>query len=168
MSTPAKTRDWTSPSHDAEIVHYRAADGIAHRVTFLNEVSSLRELFGIADVQVFPADSPGEKMDLPMVLLEGMAEGVATVVAQKPPLTELVQAGVALAVPPMDPVGLAAAVVELLRVPERRHELAQAGRQLVEARYDVRQVASRYEDIYDEVLGQPRKGAPWNNIWGLA
>ena len=31
MSTPttSKTRDWTSPSHDAEIVHYRAADGIA-------------------------------------------------------------------------------------------------------------------------------------------
>src|SRR5215475_13312326 len=29
MSTPAKTRDWTSPAHDAEIVHYRAADGIA-------------------------------------------------------------------------------------------------------------------------------------------
>ena len=153
---------------EARIQAAIAADGIAHRVTFLNEVSSLRELFGIADVQVFPADSPGEKMDLPMVLLEGMAEGVATVVAQKPPLTELVQAGVALAVPPMDPVGLAAAVVELLRVPERRHELARAGRQLVEARYDVRQVASRYEDIYDEVLGQPRKGAPWNNIWGLA
>src|SRR5215475_5080315 len=29
MSTPAKTRDWTSPAHDAEIVRYRAADGIA-------------------------------------------------------------------------------------------------------------------------------------------
>jgi enoyl-CoA hydratase/carnithine racemase len=29
MSTPAKTRDWTSPNHDQEIVHYRAADGIA-------------------------------------------------------------------------------------------------------------------------------------------
>ncbi len=29
MSTPAKTRDWTSPRHDQEIVHYRVADGIA-------------------------------------------------------------------------------------------------------------------------------------------
>ena len=29
MSTPAKTRDWTSPDHDQEVVHYRAADGIA-------------------------------------------------------------------------------------------------------------------------------------------
>ena len=29
MSTPTKTRDWTSPHYDQEIVHYRAADGIA-------------------------------------------------------------------------------------------------------------------------------------------
>src|SRR5262245_60719249 len=31
MSTPTtpRTRDWTSPAHDTEIVHYRAADGIA-------------------------------------------------------------------------------------------------------------------------------------------
>ena len=28
-TTPAKTRDWTSPAYDTEIVHYRAADGIA-------------------------------------------------------------------------------------------------------------------------------------------
>src|ERR1700731_3775527 len=29
MSTPTKTRIWTSPDYDQEIVHYRAADGIA-------------------------------------------------------------------------------------------------------------------------------------------
>jgi len=132
------------------------ADGIAQHVTFLNEVPSLRELFAIATVQVFPADSHHKKMDLPMVLLEGMAEQVATVVANKPPLSELVQAGVAFGVPPMDAVSLAVAVVELLRSPDRREAMAAAGRALVEKRFDVRQIAARYEEIYDEVLHAAR------------
>lgn len=138
---------------EARIKEAITADGIAQHVTFLNEVTSLRELFAISAVQVFPADSHHEKMDLPMVLLEGMAEGLATVVAQKPPLSEIVQAGAALGVPPMDPVSLAVAVVELMRVPERREALSRAGRAVVEERFDVRHVASRYEEIYDEVLG---------------
>ena len=29
MSTPAKTRDWTSPELDRPVINYRAADGIA-------------------------------------------------------------------------------------------------------------------------------------------
>ncbi len=151
---------------EARIKEAITADGIAHHVTFLNEVSSLRELFAISTIQVFPADNAFEKMDLPMVLLEGMAEGVATVVAQKPPLTELVQAGAALGVPPMDPVSLAVAVVELLRVPERAETMAKLGRQLVEDRFDVRHVASRYEDIYDEVLSQVRPRSGLSGLWG--
>ena len=141
------------------------ADGIAHHVTFLNEVTSLRELFAIASVQVFPADSHHEKMDLPMVLLEGMGEELATVVANKAPLSELVQAGAAIGVPQMDPVGLAAAVVELMRVPERREALAKAGRALVEQRFDVRQVAARYELLYDEVLGAARRNGHYGRGW---
>lgn len=151
---------------EARIKEAITADGIAHHVTFLNEVSSLRELFAISTIQVFPADNAFEKMDLPMVLLEGMAEGVATVVAQKPPLTELVQAGAALGVPPMDPVSLAVAVVELLRVPERAETMAALGRRLVEDRFDVRHVASRYEDIYDEMLSQVRPRSGLSGIFG--
>lgn len=160
-----RIRDDADRQEEARIKEAIAADGIAHHVTFLNEVTSLRELFAISAVQVFPADSHHEKMDQPMVLLEGMAEGVATVVAHKPPLTELVQANVALGVPPMNPVALAVATVELLRNPERRQQLAEAGQRLVHSRYDIALIAAQYEDIYDEVLAvakRPRSGA-----WGI-
>lgn len=135
------------------------ADGVAHRVTFLNEVNDLRELLSIAAVQVFPADHHYEKMELPMVLLEGMAEGVATVVATKPPLTELMHAGAALGIPPSDPLGLAVPIVELLRRPDKAKALGEAGRALVEARFDIRKVAQRYEELYDEVLARHRSRA---------
>jgi phosphatidylinositol alpha-1,6-mannosyltransferase len=160
-----RIRNEEDRAEEVRIKEAITADGIAHHVTFLNEVSSLRELFSIASVQVFPADSHHEKMDLPMVLLEGMAEGVATVVAQKPPLTELVQAGVVLGVPPMNPVALAVAVTELLSRDDRRFQLGEAGRRHVQKRHDIRLVAAQYEELYDEVLAvakRPRSGA-----WGI-
>lgn len=140
------------------------ADGVAQHVTFLNEVSSLRELFAIAAVQVFPADSHHEKMELPLVLLEGMAERLATVVASKAPLTELVQAGAALGVPPMDPVSLAVPVVDLLRSEERRLALGEAARQIVQQRFDIKRISAQYEEVYDEMLARHR--ARQSSVWG--
>ncbi len=160
-----RIRDEEDRAEEARIKEAITADGIAHHVTFLNEVTSLRELFAIAAVQVFPADSHHEKMDLPMVLLEGMAEGLATVVAQKPPLTELVQAGVVIGVPPMNPVSLAVAVTELLTREDRRIQFAEAGQRHVQKRHDIKLVAAQYEELYDEVLAvakRPRSGA-----WGI-
>ena len=160
-----RIRNDADREEEARIKAAVTADGIAHHVTFLNEVSSLRELFAISAVQVFPADSHHEKMDLPMVLLEGMAEGLATVVAQKPPLTELVQAGVVLGVPPMEPVSLAVAVGELLLRDDRRLQLGEAGRRHVQTRHDIKLIAAQYEELYDEVLAigkRPRSGA-----WGI-
>ena len=152
-----RVRDEKDRDEAALIKEAIAADGLARKVTFLAEVKNLRELFAIASLQVFPADSHHEKMDLPMVLLEGMAEGLATVVANKPPLEELVEAGAAIGVPSMAPVALAVAAVELLRDPKRRQTLADRGRKLVTERFDIRHVAARYETLYDNVLGVHRQ-----------
>ncbi len=154
-----RIRDDKDHSEAALIKEAITADGLGRSVTFLGEVKHLRELFAISAVQVFPADSHHEKMDLPMVLLEGMAEGLATVVANKPPLDELVEPGVALGVPSMAPVSLAVAVVELLRDAGRRQALGQRGRKLVQENFDIRRVAARYESLYDSVLGVHRSGA---------
>jgi glycosyltransferase involved in cell wall biosynthesis len=68
-------------------------------------------------------------------------------------------AGAALGIPPSDPLGLAVPIVELLRRPEKAKALGDAGRALVEARFDIRKVAQRYEELYDEVLARHRTRA---------
>jgi phosphatidylinositol alpha-1,6-mannosyltransferase len=161
-----RIRDEEDALEEQRIQEAIAADGLAEHVTFLNEVKSLRELLSIATVQVFPADHHYEKMELPMVLLEGMAEGVALVVATKPPLTELVHAGVAIGIPPADPMGLAVPVVELLRQPERAKAVGQAGRDLVCERFNIRKVAAQYEELYDEVLAR-HKVRSSGHFWRL-
>lgn len=151
-----RIRDEEDALEEQRIQEAVTADGLADRVTFLNEVSNLRELLSIATVQVFPADHHYEKIELPMVLLEGMAEGVPTVVATKPPLTDLVHAGVAVGIPPADPMGLAVPVVELLRQPDKARALGAAARQLVCDQFDIRKVALQYEELYDQVLARHR------------
>ena len=154
-----RIRDERDKVEEVRIQRAIAADGIADRVTFLNEVKNIRELFAVADVHAFPADSHHEKMDLPLVLLEGMAEGLATVVANKAPLEELVRPGAAIGVPAKEPVALAVAVVEMLRDPRRRDALGRAGRELVEQRFDICKVTARYEELYDSVLAGVERAA---------
>lgn len=139
---------------EAKIREAVSADGFAHHVSFLNEVEDLRELMAVSTVQIFPADSVNERMDMPRVLLEGMAEGLATVVANKAPFEELVEPGAAIGVPSMQPVGIAAAVVELLRDDRRRKRLGKVGRKLVQDRFSIEAVTARYEALYDRVLAE--------------
>jgi len=148
-----RIREQKDREEEARIKEAVAADGLAHHVSFVGEVRNLRELLAIADVQLFPADSHHEKMDMPMVLLEGMAEAVATVVADKPPLDELIDAGAAIGLPAMQPVSLAVAVVELLRDEKRRKALGQRGRALVDERFGIAAITRAYEDLYDRALG---------------
>ncbi len=131
-----------------------AADGAGDHATFLNEVSSLRDLLSIAAVQVFPADRHHEKMESPLVLLEGMAEGVATVVASKPPLLDMVHANAAIGIPPSNPLSLSTPVVDLLRHSYKARQWGDAARAYVQQHHDVVQVAARYEDLYDQVLSR--------------
>jgi phosphatidylinositol alpha-1,6-mannosyltransferase len=139
---------------EARIREAVSADGFAHHVSFLNTIEDLRELMAISTVQIFPADSVNERMDMPRVLLEGMAEGLATVVANKPPFEELVEPGGAIGVPSMQPVSIAAAVVDLLRDERRRKQLGVRARKLVQERFSIVAVASRYEQLYDRVLAE--------------
>jgi glycosyltransferase involved in cell wall biosynthesis len=49
-------------------------------------------------------------------------------------------------------VSLAVPVVSLLRNPDQARILGEAGRKLVETRYNIAKVAARHEELYDEIL----------------
>lgn len=133
-----------------------AADGVGDCATFLNEVSNLRELLSIATVQVFPADRHHEKMETPLVLLEGMAEGIATVVASKPPLVEMVHAKAAIGIPASNPLSLSAPVVDLLTHPAKAKQWGDNARAFVQQYHDIDRVAAAYEALYDDMLARRR------------
>jgi phosphatidylinositol alpha-1,6-mannosyltransferase len=126
-------------------------DGALAHVRFWNEVDDVRALLGAADLVVMPAESLYAKMDVPLVLLEAMSLGVPLVVANVPPLSELLGDDVGVGVAPRDAEAFAGAVQVLLADPARRAALGQRAREVIARRYSARTMASAYEDVYDEV-----------------
>lgn len=133
----------------------------SERVRMLNEVENMLDLLGACDVCVLPAESLYAKMDLPLVLLEAMALGLPIIVADQPPLSELLdgegeaqEAG--LKVPPGNSAALAEAIIKLTENQTNLRKSGAAARRIVEQRYDIRLISKQYENLYQQMLeGQP-------------
>lgn len=137
---------------EAAIMAQVRAAGLSDRVTFLNEQQDMRSLVASADLQVLPADSTYAKMDLPLVLLESLREGVPVVVADVAPLNEVLQGDVGAAVPPRDPEALAAAMAELLDDPARRRAQGERCVELARTTFSAARMAEQYQQVYRELL----------------
>ena len=126
--------------------------GFGARVQFLKEVLDMTDLIRAMDLCVFPAASLYRKMDVPLVLIETLANGVPLVVSDLPPLKMLGEAGAAEVIPAQDPEALARAVAKLGQDAGLRRRMAENGRRLVAEKFDIRAVAARYETLYRELV----------------
>ena len=132
----------------------RELAAFAGRVVFVDVAPDMPHLIGAADVAVLPAESLYAKMDIPLVLLEAMSQRVPLIVADVPPLAELVGLGAAIGVPPGDPSALTSAASSVLLNPDRAAGLGEAGERAVNELFSSARMAREVEDIYDELLGR--------------
>ncbi len=115
---------------------------LGDRALWLGFVADMDALYAACDVQCLPATELLAKVDLPLVLLEGLRAGLPAIIADAAPLNELESSGVRL-VPPGSPAALAEAVAA---------SLTSAGAASLDGRYDARRMAAAYEDLYAELL----------------
>jgi glycosyltransferase involved in cell wall biosynthesis len=85
--------------------------------------------------------------------LEAMASGAALITSGRGGLAEIC-GPCAVTVEPSDADGIAAALGQLLDAPERRAELARAGRERVEALFDIRAISRQMDDFIEACLGK--------------
>jgi glycosyltransferase involved in cell wall biosynthesis len=85
--------------------------------------------------------------------LEAMASGAALITSGRGGLAEISGPG-GVTVDPSDPDAVAAALGELLDAPDRRAELARAGRKRVEALFDIRAIAQQMDEFIEACLGE--------------
>lgn len=125
--------------------------GLGDRTHFAGETRRIHDLLGAADVVALPSTDLYAKMDYPLVLLEAMSLGRATVVAEGTAAAELAEDGEARAVEPTAEA-LAAVFDELLGDDEGRRLLGEAGRSRVLTHHRREAMARSYEALYDELL----------------
>ncbi len=117
---------------------------------FAGELPSLLPLLAASEVLVFPVEQLWAKVDIPVVLLEAAALGVAAVVSDRGPLAEFD----ALRVDPTRPKALLEACVALLESQaERQTVLARQERQL-EREFRAATVAGQYQRLYERLRPQ--------------
>jgi glycosyltransferase involved in cell wall biosynthesis len=87
--------------------------------------------------------------------LEAMASGAALITSGRGGLAEIC-GPCAVTVEPSDADGIAAALGELMDAPARRAELAIAGRERVEALFDIRAIARQMDEFIEACLGEGR------------
>lgn len=110
--------------------------GIAGSVVFPGWRRDRARAMDALDVVVVPSRFPDPQ---PTVVLEAMALGKPVVAAAVGGIPEMIEDGVhGLLVPPDDPAALAAAIIALLRAPDRGRTMGLAAAARVRARFDVR------------------------------
>ncbi len=141
---------------EGELRTVAAEKGVADRVRFLGDVSdeALPTYFHACDIFVFPSVTPNEAFGL--VQVEAMACG-------KPIVACHLRSGVpyvcadglnGLVVPPGDVSALVATLNQLVRTPELRCQLGDAGRRRAETEFSSPVMLRRYWDLFSS-MSQP-------------
>jgi glycosyltransferase involved in cell wall biosynthesis len=136
----------------------RLAEGQGIEVT--GRVDDVRPYMKEADVYVVPLRIGGGTR---LKIFEAMAMGQAvvstTIGAEGLPVTDGEHVMIA-----DDPRAFAQTVIDLLRNPERRAQLAAAARALVVERYDWSAVAGELEEALVRMSGRTRRSAPTQDV----
>lgn len=112
------------------------------------------ELLRIMDVFVLPSREEG----MPQSLLQALATERAVVASSVGGVPEVIRHGEnGLLVPPQDPAALAHHVERLLRQPNQRKAMGQAGRQVVARDYSFESMLIKTEEMYDLLWGKQVK-----------
>ncbi len=132
-----------------ELIRRAQTLGIADRVDFIGWVQNPYALLSRASAFVMSSRYEG----FPNALLEALACGAPAVATDCPSgPSEILEGGIGRLVPVEDPGALSVAILDVLRDPVLRAEMAREGRRRVEERYSLDRMVSDYEQLFEEVV----------------
>jgi glycosyltransferase involved in cell wall biosynthesis len=105
----------------------------------------MQNIYPLANIVCLPSYREG----LSRTLIEACACGRAVVTTDVPGCRDVVKHGEnGLLVPPKDPGALAKAILELIRFPETRRQMAMAGRKIAERDFSTEKIIRETLDVY--------------------
>ncbi|HKG55904.1 MAG TPA: glycosyltransferase [Candidatus Limnocylindrales bacterium] len=130
--------------------------GVLHRVHFAGFLADVRALVAAATAVVLVSDREG----LARAIMEALALEVPVIASTARGNAELVEEETGIIVPTADVSGLARAMDWLVEHPIEREAMGRAGRPRMVARYDIRLLLTRHEEMYAAMLADRAPSAP--------
>lgn len=129
----------------------RFSDGMKERLSSGKEAFSVARLYNTSDLIMFPVRNMHGKFDIPLAVVEAMACAKPVILSDLPILAELGKADNSVIIKAGNVPEIAVAILDLYDHPEKRERIGHAARQFVCERFDIKQVAKAYEEIYKEL-----------------
>jgi glycosyltransferase involved in cell wall biosynthesis len=127
----------------------------AGRVELLGEVEDMPALLRRCAIQLFVADKIHRRLDIPLVLLEGLREGLATIALDRGPVRELFAIAAAhgrelgaRVDPTLGPSGLVRAIHELAERPETLLAISHDAVGVVRDGFSAARMAAEYASLH--------------------
>jgi glycosyltransferase involved in cell wall biosynthesis len=151
-----KTRDFVilivgDGSQRAILANLTEENNLGNYVTFLGSVEEekLRDLYCTSDVFILPSIWEG----LPVTLLEAWSAKLPVIVTNVGAIRDIcVDERNGLVVRPKDPVGIADAMLRMIKDEELRRKLAKNGAELVRREFSLETMVTSTLELYEEVI----------------
>ncbi len=120
-------------------------------VTFHGFIEDQRKIYSQIDCLVLPS----YREAFPFVILEAMASGVPVIATNVGGIPELIEDGeTGFLIPPKDPKAIADAVTYVIENPEKAKTVVENARKLVREKFDYRENARQFVQLYRELLDE--------------
>ena len=124
---------------------------IDEKISFLNCYENMAELINISDVCMYPFKHNTIKTDIPIILLESLAEEKPIVISDLQPMNEIFRSEVGFKVEVGDDKSFAEKLIELCKNPALRRAMGEKGRKVVSECFNIVNTAKAYEELYETI-----------------
>ena len=125
--------------------------GIEDYVRQFGIIDDMGDLMRASDVLIAPFLDTFGPSDYFMAALEAMASGIPVIVSPVGAMPEVMSPDIGMQVDPTKPREIADAMLKLANDPDRRIHMGKAAAEVIRNRFSGRQIAERYDQIYQEV-----------------
>lgn len=130
--------------------------GIGEKVIFTGEISDMKKLFLACDLQIFPCKTLYAKMDIPLVLLEGLSMGLPVIISDIEPLNEIMKGDIGLKIKSFDCKEWGCKIMNLITNKEILLKLRENCHKIVTTYFACERLGKEYENFYRMVIGDKK------------
>lgn len=150
LSMAVRVKNGQDAQKKKEIVEKLKQNNLLEKVVFHDDGKfNMADIYNLCDVSLFPVQNMRGKFDVPLVVVEAMACAKSVIISDLPILQEFANPKNSVIIERGNVGQIKEAALDLYAHPEKRMNLGKSARQFVEANFDIRKVAQKYQEIYE-------------------